>query len=123
MEKGVITKEDVAKVILFGACSNRIPKVGTRLESLPTSDLIWAEERLLPLKDFKNRLPLWVLSGSGSGSGDGSYGYGYGSGSGYGDGSYGSGSGSGDGSYGYGSGDGDGYGYGDGYKQLPELLN
>ena len=102
MEKGVITKEDVAKVILFGACSNRIPKVGTRLENLPTSDLIWAE-RLLPIKGFKNRLPLWCLSGSGSGSGYG-YGSGYGSGSGSG---YGSGSGDGSGSgSGYGSGDG-----------------
>ena len=92
MEKGVITKEDVAKVILFGACSNRIPKVGTRLENLPTSDLIWAEQ-LLPISGFKNRLPLWVCSGYGSGYGDG-----YGSGDGY---------GNGDG-YGYGSGSGNG---------------
>ena len=95
MDQGVITKEDVAKVILFGACSDRIPKVGTRLESLPTSDLIWAE-RLLPIKGFKNKLPLWVLSGSGSGDG---YGYGYGSGYGYGDGS------------------------GSKYDRLPQLLN
>ena len=114
MEKGVITKEDVAKVILFGACSNRIPKVGTRLENLPTSDLIWAEQ-LLPISGFKNRLPLWVCSGSGygSGSGDGS---GYGSGDGSGDGSgsgYGSGSGDGSGS-GSGSGSGDGSGSGSG---------
>ena len=102
MENFVIDKYDVAKVILFGACENRIPRVGTKLETLPTSDLIWAEERLLPIKGFKNRLPLWVLSGSGYGYGDG---YGYGSGDGYG---YGSGDGDG-------SGSGDGYGDGDGY--------
>src|ERR1035437_4886634 len=110
MQDGVITKYDVAKVILFGACSDRIPKVGTRLESFPTSDLIWAE-RLLPIEAVKNRLPLWVLSGYGSGYG---YGYGSGDGSGYGYGygyGYGDGDGYGDG-YGYGDGDGSGYGYG-----------
>ena len=106
MENGVIDKYDVAKVILFGACLDRIPKVGTNIKDFSTSDLIWAE-RLLPIKGFKNILPLWWCSGSGDG-------YGYGSGDGYGSGSgsgYGYGYGSGDG-YGSGSGSGSCYGYG-----------
>ena len=97
----VITKEMVTKTILFGAC--RVPEIGTRIEQIPQSDLLWAE-RMLPIKGVDLRIPLWILSGYGSGSGDG---YGYGAGAGYGD--------------GYGDGDGDGYGKL--YAELPALCN
>ena len=105
--QAVVTKHLALKAILLGACSAAAKKIGMKITSLPTSDLIWAEERgLLNKKETSditgNNLPLWVQSGYGYGYGSGyGYGYGYGYGSGYGDG-YG---------YGYGSGYGDGYGY------------
>ena len=69
MEKSIIiTKIMVAKTILFGACSERIPTVGQSVNRLSQSDLIWAE-RMLPIKGLKLDVPLWTLSGYGSGDG------------------------------------------------------
>ena len=90
--KAKITKEIALKAVLLGACS--LPEIGMAISKLPTSSLIWAEN-----KGMANReeiriatgfdLPLWVLYGDGDGYGDG-YGDGDGSGEGYGD-SYGEG--------------------------------
>ena len=118
-----LTREQVGRAVLAGACDNVGPDlVGRALRTLTSGDLGWAEAQGIVLGEefdvawaeavraaglnvrFFGHLPLRWLSGSGYGSGSGD---GYGSG-------YGSGDGSGFG-YGYGSGDGYGYGYGDGY--------
>ena len=108
MKQAIVTKEFAIKAILFGAC--RSPKIGTPINELSHSELVWAHDAFKPtseelLEETGETTPLWARAKDGSGYGDGD-GYGYGDG-------YGSGYGDGDG-YGYGDGDGDGYGDGDG---------
>lgn len=72
----VVTKDMVLRVLLHGACSGSIPKVGQKLSSFTTNDLIWVENRkLYTQEEIKNTigvsLPLWVMSGNGYGNGNG----------------------------------------------------
>ena len=70
----VMTKELVLRTVLFGACRDRIPDVGTPISRLSQSDLIWGERILTKKERASLVIPVWC-------SGDG---YGYGSGYGYG---------------------------------------
>ena len=80
-----VTAEIAARALGAGAC--RTPAVGTPINCVPQSELIWVENAGILSPDDLSMLPapLWSMAASGSGYGYG-YGHGDGSGSGYGDG-------------------------------------
>lgn len=98
-----------------GACSVEHLALGTPVEDVHQSDLMWLENaapEIAAQAAAEAGHPLYTLAGSGAGSGLGlGSGAGSGAGSGYGDGD------------GYGSGYGDGDGFGDGsYPEFAEAL-
>jgi len=89
-----VTQEIADRARRWGACS--VPAVGTPVDRLTFSQLVWVDEQDLLLPHEASRLtnpvdvvfgslPIWARSGSGYGDGYG-YGSGYGSGDGHGSG-------------------------------------
>lgn len=74
--EAVVTKDIALRILLHGACSGSIPKVGNLISQFSTSELIWVEDRkVFTDEEIKKTtgvsLPLWICSGYGYAYGDG----------------------------------------------------